>query len=129
MEDKEKCKEDINRRKRRCIVDDEDDDDNGDNNDHDDDVATNDLDDDEVSIVDKPSDDSLPGTSDSLAYTIDVIQKGYNPSGRQQNKRRKKRVGEEEERIERHRGRAWGQSVIPPPGSGQDQLESKYTHP
>ncbi len=121
MDDEENYIEDIKRRKRHRIVDDEDDDDNDDNNYHDDNVATNDLDDDEVSIVDKPSDDSLPGTSDSLAYTIDVIQKGYNPCGRQQNKRRKKGGGGEEERIERHRGQAWGQLVIPPPGSGQDQ--------
>jgi hypothetical protein len=72
MEDKEKCKEDINRRKRRCIVDDEDDNDNNDNNDHEDKNAAIDLDDDEVFIVGKPSDDSLPGTSNSLACFINI---------------------------------------------------------
>jgi hypothetical protein len=73
MDDEENYIEDIKRRKRHRIVDNEDDNDNNDNNNHDNNVATNDLDDDKVLIVDKPSNDSLPGTSDSLAYTINVI--------------------------------------------------------
>jgi hypothetical protein len=72
MDEEENYIKDIKRRKRHRIVDDEDDNDDDDNNNHDNDVATYDLDDDKVLIVDKPSEDSLPGTSDSLAYTINI---------------------------------------------------------
>jgi hypothetical protein len=80
--DKENDIDDIRRRKTHHIVNDDDDNDDGNDCDNEDDdkdnhnnnIATLDLDDDEVRIVDEASDESPPGTSDSLAYTEKAVQ-------------------------------------------------------
>ncbi len=100
--------------------DDNDDDVYDDNNDNDDDDDNND------------NDDSLPGINDSLALNINAFRKGYNPSRRQMKKRHKKGGGEEE-RIQRSQCHAGVQSSIPPPrpraeaGAGADQTTPRLS--